>query len=365
MGKVKVLVVDDTALMRKMLSEMLSEDPEIEVVGTAYNGMEALREIERLGPDVVTLDISMPGMDGLEALKVIRLRYRIPVIMVSALTREGADSTIRALELGAFDFITKPEGARPKLEIVRIRRELQEKVRAAVGLPPREDYYEIPKMEEVPPKKTNLEKGGYEIVAIGTSTGGPNALSDMLPLFPGDFPAGIVIVQHMPPTFTRSFAERLNSICQIEVKEAQEGDIVRGGRALIAPGDYHIVVKRERLATVVHLDQSPPVSGHRPSVDVLMRSVAREFGCGAIGVIMTGMGRDGAEGIGIVRRSGGYTIAQSEETCVVYGMPRVAVESGGIDRILPLLEIPREIVRSVRGNETTHENIMKGVKRDG
>jgi len=370
LDRVKVLVVDDTALMRKMLSEMLEEDPEVEVVGTAYNGVEAIREVDRLRPDVVTLDVEMPGLDGLAALKVIRSRHGLPVIMVSSFTREGADKTVQALELGAFDFIPKPEGDRPKLEIGRIKGELQEKVRAAAGRPPRKEDEPIltpvgaadrNELSFIPSEMpSSEEERRFEVVAIGTSTGGPNALGDILPLFPEDFPAGLIIVQHMPPVFTKSFAERLNSICHLEVKEAQDGDIVRGGRALIAPGDYHITLKRERLATIVHLNQHPSISGHRPSVDVLMRSVAREFGRRAIGIIMTGMGRDGAEGIGMVRKAGGYTIAQSEDTCIVYGMPKVAVELGNIDKIVPLGGIPAEIMRKMEGERSAFSSRLSG-----
>lgn len=340
MTPVRVLVVDDSALMRKMIPQLLSSDPGIEVVGTAMDGIFCLEKIAHLKPDVITLDISMPRMDGIEALRHIIGDFGIPTIVVSSLTKENADLTFRALEMGAFDFVTKPQDS-VSLSIHNIACDLIEKVKAASLAHPFQ-----PSVAGNCPPRTRAPKEGpaplpadAPLLAMGVSTGGPNALSYLLPLLPPDFPAAIAIVQHMPPGFTGMFAARLNSLCSLEVKEARDGDLVVPGRALIAPGDRHMQVKRMPMGTIALLSDGPPQNGHRPSADVLFRSAAAEYGVRSVGLIMTGMGSDGAEGIGEIRAAGGLTLAQDEQSCVVFGMPKAAVEKGHISRTLSLCDM--------------------------
>lgn len=334
---IRVLVVDDSALMRKMIPQILGFDPDIEVVGTAMDGLFALKKIGDLKPDVITLDVNMPRMDGIEALRHIVEDFGIPTIIVSSLTKKDAELTLQALEIGAFDFVTKPQDA-ISVHIKDISNELIAKVRAA---------YENPlarlKIKKVKPATTQKErwrpvdkKSPDRILAIGISTGGPNALSYLLPQISKDFPAAILIVQHMPAGFTEMFASRLNSLCEIEVKEAKDGDLVLPGRVLIAPGDRHLKVKRMPLSTIAVLSNSPPINGHRPSADVLLHSVAVEYGRDATGLIMTGMGSDGAAGMGEIMAKGGLTIAQDEKSCVVFGMPKAAIEKNYIREVLSL-----------------------------
>jgi two-component system chemotaxis response regulator CheB len=341
MKPVRVFVVDDSALMRKMIPQILSRDPAIEVVGTAMDGVFALQKIAELRPDVITLDVDMPRMDGLETLRHIVGDFGIPTIMVSSLTRKDADQTFRALNLGAFDFVAKPRDA-ISVHITDIGEELVAKVRAAavsVGARLHAARYRPPppaagrKVAALP--RTRAEK----ILAIGISTGGPNALSYLLPRLPKEFPAAILIVQHMPAGFTRMFADRLNASCAIEVREARDGDLVLPGRALVAPGNRHLKLKRLPLGTIAVLSDAPAVSGHRPSADVLFHAAALEYGRAAVGLIMTGMGADGAEGLGAIKREGGLTLAQDEASCVVFGMPKVAIEMGNVGKVLPLEEM--------------------------
>lgn len=344
--KIKVLVVDDSALMRKMIPVILSADKNIDVIGTAMDGDFALNKIPQLRPDVITLDIDMPRMDGLTALKSIVTRYGIPVILVSSLTKEGAEVTIKGLEMGAFDFVPKPKEA-ISVHISDISHELINKVRAAASCRPLRFKELSPVKTKVQPTRNFLSNSltAEHIVAIGVSTGGPQALTEMLPQFPCNFPFGIVIVQHMPEGFTDLFARRLNSICNINVKEASDGDIVRPGLALIAPGGKHLKIKKTHYGVVAVLSQAMMVSGHRPSVNALFDSIAEEYGRNAIGIIMTGMGDDGVEGLKRIKEKGGITIAQDEETSVIYGMPKVAVESGCIDMVLGLDEIVPGLVK--------------------
>lgn len=338
--RIKVLVVDDSALMRKMIPQIIGSDRDIEVVGTAMDGIFALKKIKDLKPDVITLDISMPRMDGIETLRHIVEDFGIPTIMVSSLTKKDADLTIQALEIGAFDFVTKPQDA-ISVHIREIGNELIEKVRAAYNNPLAR--LKIKKIQHINIQKEKRsiqgEKSPDRVLAIGISTGGPNALSYLLPQLPKDFPAGILIVQHMPAGFTEMFAARLNALCEIEVKEASDGDIVMPGRALIAPGDRHLKIKRMPLGTIAILSSSAPVNGHRPSADVLFHSVASEFGSSATGLIMTGMGNDGSFGIGEIKEKGGLTIAQDEDSCVVFGMPKAAIEKNYIKRVISLDEL--------------------------
>jgi two-component system, chemotaxis family, protein-glutamate methylesterase/glutaminase len=329
---IRVLVVDDSALMRKLIPQMLAVDESIEVVGTAMDGSFCLKKIEELKPDVVTLDLEMPGMNGIEALKEIMRRQPLPVIVFSSHSTEGASVTMKALGLGAFDFVPKPQDATAHMR--ETARELIAKVKAAAEckLKPRLLPGVPPKPEKLPASSAAPNK----VVAIGVSTGGPQALEYVLSQLPGDFPGAITVVQHMPEGFTDMFARRLNELCPMRVKEAQSGDVLQPGRVLICPGNRHMRVRRLPRADVVALCDEPRVNGHRPSADVLLRSVAEQFKTQAIGVLMTGMGDDGAEGLGAVRKEGGMTLAQSEESCVVYGMPKAAIERGYAIRVIGL-----------------------------
>ena len=335
--RVRVLVVDDSALMRKLIPQILERDTSIEVVGTAMDGELGLKKIEELKPQVVTLDLEMPRMNGMEALRQITRRHRLPVIVVSAHSTEGASATFKALALGAFDFVTKPRDA-ASAHMEEIADDLIRKIKAAshthVMPPPPELLMDPAKVAKKVPNRPRVEP--TKIVAIGISTGGPNALQYLLAELPGNFPGSIVVVQHMPEGFTDMFARRLNECCNIDVKEAQSGDLLIAGRALICPGNRHIKVRRMPMGNIVVLSDEDRVNGHRPSVDVLFRSVATEFGSRAIGVLMTGMGDDGANGLGMMKQTGALTIAQSEESCVVYGMPKAAIEKGFATRVIPL-----------------------------
>lgn len=330
--KVRVLVVDDSALMRKLIPQMLAADESIEVVGTAMDGSFCLKKIEELKPNVVTLDLEMPGMNGIDALKEIMRHNPVPVIVFSSHSTEGASVTMKALGLGAFDFVPKPKDA--SAHMAEIARELIAKVKAAADckLKPRMISGRPPKPEKLPVSSASPNK----LVAIGVSTGGPQALEFVLSQLPPDFPGAITVVQHMPDGFTDMFARRLDEVCPLRVKEAQSGDLLQTGRVLICPGNRHMKVKRLPLGDIVVLSDDPRVNGHRPSVDVLLRSVAEEFHSNAVGVIMTGMGDDGAEGLGAIKKAGGMTLAQSEESCVVYGMPKAAIERGYAVRVVGL-----------------------------
>jgi len=331
---VRVLVVDDSALMRKLIPQIIERDTSIHVVGTAMDGAFALKKIEELRPSVITLDLEMPRMDGMETLKAIMRQYQIPVIVVSAHTTQGATATFKALSMGAFDFVAKPHNALSS-HMDAIAEELISKIKVA-------SQTKMPKSQpELPgPRKTKKpvirRVPTRRVVAIGISTGGPNALQYVLSQLPVDFPASIVVVQHMPEGFTGLFAQRLDECCAIDVKEANSGDLLLAGRALICPGNKHMKVRRMPLGNIVVLSDEDKVNGHRPSVDVLFRSVAQEFGRDAVALIMTGMGEDGAEAIGAVKIEGGLTIAQDEDSCVVYGMPRAAIDRGNIMRVVPL-----------------------------
>ena len=329
---IKVLVVDDSALMRKLIPQMIERDGLIHVVGTAMDGAFALEKIPDLKPDVVTLDLDMPRMDGMETLRKIMRTHPLPTIVVSAHSTEGAAATFKALAHGALDFVTKPQD--PTTHMEEIAGELVSKIKAAaksqlVRLPE-------PQANKKPKPQVRLGVPPSKVIAIGISTGGPQALHYVLSQLPPEFPGTILIVQHMPEGFTGMFAKRLDETCSIEVKEAKSGDMLTPGRVLVCPGNKHMKVKHMPLGDVVVLTEGEKVNGHRPSVDVLMNSVAVEFGERAMGVLMTGMGEDGAEGLGAIKNCGGLTIAQAEESCVVYGMPRVAVERGHAMRVVAL-----------------------------
>jgi two-component system, chemotaxis family, protein-glutamate methylesterase/glutaminase len=330
---VRVLVVDDSALMRKLIPQILATDSSIQVVGTAMDGNFGLKKIEELKPQVVTLDLEMPGMSGLDMLKEIMRHHRLPVIVVSSHSTEGASVTLKALSLGAFDFVAKPQDVSARMP--EIARELITKIKAAaesraVRVTP---VRQVTSSSKAPLNRRNPPT---RIVGIGVSTGGPNALQYVLSQLSGDFPGTILVVQHMPEGFTEMFARRLDEVSAIAVKEAQSGDLLLAGRALICPGSRHLKVKRLPLGDVAILSDEPRVNGHRPSVDVLFKSVAEEFGSRGIAVLMTGMGEDGAQGMGAVKAAGGMTIAQSEDSCVVFGMPKAAIERGYAVRVVGL-----------------------------
>ncbi len=334
---VRVLVVDDSATMRGVITAILRADPEIEVVAGAADPHEARQLIKQLSPDVITLDIEMPNMDGLEFLdKIMRLRPT-PVIMVSTLTQAGADVNLRALEIGAFDCVAKPSSYNPDSF-----ESLAEKVKAAAGSRRR-----IAPMRRTTPALA-MPSAGYtpdgRVIAIGSSTGGVEALIAILTKFPANCPPTI-ISQHMPPTFTKSFAARLNKLCAPEVNEAADGDKLRPGHVYLAPGDAHLELSGH-LAPYLHLSHAERVNGHRPSVDVMFQSVLRTVGPRAIGVILTGLGRDGAVGLLELRHAGAETIGQDEASCVVYGMPRAAYELGAVGRQLPLERIAERILQT-------------------
>jgi len=333
---VRVLVVDDSALMRKLIPQIIETDNSIHVVGTAMDGNFGLKKIEELKPQVITLDLEMPGMGGIDMLKEIMRRHRIPVIVVSSHTTRGASITLKALSLGAFDFVAKPCDVSSRMQ--EVAQELISKIKAAaqsrgIAVHPEPD---IPVPSRRAKAKAALGQQPTKIIAIGISTGGPQSLHYLLAQLPADFPGSIVVVQHMPEGFTDMFAKRLDECCALNVKEAQSGDLLLAGRVLISPGNRHLKVKRMPLGDVAILSDDARVNGHRPSADVMFRSVAEEFGARAVGLIMTGMGEDGAQGLGVIKAAGGVTIAQGEESCIVFGMPKAAIERGHAMRVVQL-----------------------------
>jgi two-component system chemotaxis response regulator CheB len=333
MTPVRVLVVDDSALMRKLIPQILQTDSSIEVVGTAIDGNFGLKKIEELKPQVVTLDLEMPGMGGIEMLKAIMRRHHLPVIVVSSHSTQGASVTLQALSLGAFDFVAKPNDVSARMP--QIAEELIGKIKAAAqsrGVKVR-PVGELPRGQKA---RLDSKRVPTKVIAIGVSTGGPQSLQYLFSQLPADFPGTILVVQHMPEGFTEMFARRLDEICTVGVKEAQSGDVLLAGRVLICPGSRHLKVKRLPLGDVAVLSDEPRVNGHRPSADVLFRSLADEFGPKGIAVLMTGMGDDGAQGMGAVKAAGGLTIAQNEESCVVYGMPKAAIDRGFAIRVVGL-----------------------------
>lgn len=354
MTRHRVLVVDDSAFMRKVITDLISEDPEFTVIDTARNGVEAVRKTRELRPDVVTMDVDMPLMDGLKALETIMRECPAPVVMLSSLTDAGARETIAALELGAVDFVQKPSGS-ISLDLYKVKEQLMEKLKAAARakMPGK-----APSAAPPPPAPARpaagvpaAGKGGAiaKLAAIGTSTGGPRALQKVLSALSADFPAPILIVQHMPPMFTKSLAERLNSLCAIEVREAVNGERLVPGTAYIAQGGRHMKAERAGKGDYrIRLTDEPPRSGHRPSVDMLFESLAGLTELKRVAVIMTGMGSDGARGLKTLKDSGALTIAESEETCVVYGMPRAAADMQAVQYMLGLHEIPDKMAALLR-----------------
>jgi two-component system chemotaxis response regulator CheB len=349
--KTHVLIVDDSAVVRQTLSEILSSDPEIEVIGTAADPFAAADKIREQTPDVITLDIEMPQMDGLTFLQKIMEQNPIPVVICSSLAEEGAQTTLRALEYGAVEVIAKPKlGSKQFLEESKTMVCQAVKAAASARVRRRTNRSPEPKLtaDSVLARATSaMVETTEKVVAIGASTGGTEALRVLLETLPPDAP-GIVIVQHMPELFTRAFANRLDSLCSITVKEAEPNDTVIRGRALIAPGNRHMLLKRSGARYYVEIRDGPLVCRHRPSVDVLFRSAARYAGRNALGVIMTGMGDDGANGLLEMKQAGATTFAQDEQTCVVFGMPNEAIKRKAVDRILPLPSIAGAIITNAR-----------------
>jgi two-component system, chemotaxis family, protein-glutamate methylesterase/glutaminase len=339
---VRVLVVDDSAIVRQIFTRELEKDADIEVVGVAPDPYVARDLIVQLEPDVLTLDIEMPRMDGITFLRKLMKYHPTPVVIVSSLTPKGSELALEALDSGAVDVLCKPGSSYTVGDAALI---LIEKVKAAA----RVDLTRSSRLRAAtrePSQRESLTRTTHKIVAIGASTGGTQALQSVLTAMPANAP-GTLIVQHMPELFTRSFAERLNTMCAIEVKEAENGDTVLPGHAYIAPGNYHMVLRRSGAVYEIEVKQGPLVSQHRPSVDVLFRSVARYAGKNAVGVIMTGMGRDGAQGMKEMKDNGAITIGQDEASCVVYGMPREAALLGAVDHVATLKDIPRKILEVI------------------
>jgi two-component system chemotaxis response regulator CheB len=348
--KIRVLVVDDSALVRKIITDILESDPAVEVVGTANNGRSAIFKNSKLNPDVITMDIEMPIMDGLESLRTIIQTEPKPVIMMSVLTQHGAEATFKALEYGAVDFIPKPSSDL-SMTVEDIRELLISKIKSVcstrVKIPTTSDIREgreALERAERGIKNISVSEKSSKIVGIGTSTGGPSALMNLFKNLPGNLPSPVLVVQHMPPGFTDVFAQRLNSSSSLHVKEAKDGEKALPGCAYIAPGNYHMAIEINKSVKTIRTFTGEKVSGHMPSIDVLFNSMADSFGKESIAVILTGMGRDGAEGISRVKRKGGYTIAQDEKTSVIYGMNRVAVEIGAVRDVLSLYDIPKKII---------------------
>ena len=350
-NKIRVLVVDDSASVRQMLKQVLESDPDIEVTATASDPFVAVERIKQQVPDVITLDVEMPRMDGLTFLQKIMMQHPIPVVICSTLTVRGSETAIAALERGAVEIITKPKaGTREFFQesCIRICDAVKSAARARVRQPGKLPVIPEPRLTAdavmAKPESRAMIQTTEKIVAVGASTGGTEALRELLEALPANAP-GMVIVQHMPEKFTASFAARLNSLCRVTVKEAADSDSVLRGQVLIAPGNKHTLLKRSGARYYVEVKDGPLVSRHRPSVDVLFRSAARYAGRNAIGVIMTGMGDDGARGMLEMKQAGSINVAQDESTCIVYGMPAEAVRLGGVDRVLPLGGIAAEILR--------------------
>ncbi|MBN1546244.1 MAG: chemotaxis response regulator protein-glutamate methylesterase [Syntrophaceae bacterium] len=341
MKKIRVLIVDDSAIVRKIFTEELSRYPDIEVIGAAPDPFVARDKIVTLKPDVITLDVEMPRMDGITFLRKLMKYYPLPTIIVSSLTQKGGKLTLEALDIGAVDVIAKPGGS---YSVGDMSAQLAEKIRVASRV-------NVVKKEEATPSDTAepiraLAQTTNKVIAIGASTGGTEALKNVLTKMPANSP-GIVVVQHMPAHFTTAFAERLNGICQMTVKEAEDNDSVTPGTVLIAPGNYHMIFRRSGARYYVEIKTGPMVHHQRPAVDILFKSTAKYAGANAIGAILTGMGADGAEGLLEMKQAGASTIAQDEKSCVVFGMPKEAIKLGAADKIVPLDLIAQEIIRMV------------------
>ncbi len=356
MSQINVVVVDDSAFMRKSLSLMLESDPGIKVVATARDGLDCIEKIKHFRPDIVTLDIEMPNMDGLGALEIIMKEIPVPVLMVSSLTTDGAEATLKALELGAVDFIPKALSF-VSLDITKIKDELISKVKSIAKS--KSLMYRLARIRNAqisvsgttgaqkksPPVYIRSVRKDLKAIVVGVSTGGPNALMQIIPKLPADFPLGIAVVQHMPPKFTASLANRLNGVSNVRVKEAEDGDRVEPGRVLIAPGGYHMKFIRDNGHVVASISSEPADTLYRPAADIMISSAVEAYSAGLLGLILTGMGKDGLMGLQLVKQKGGYVIAQDEESCVVYGMPKAAVNAGITDAILPLEKIASSLIK--------------------
>jgi two-component system chemotaxis response regulator CheB len=337
--RIRVLVIDDSAFVRKAIERMLATAEDIVVVGTAADGEEGLRKVHELSPDVVTLDVKMPRLGGLETLERLMREHPVPVLLMSTLTQEGAEVTLRGLELGAMDFVDK--SAVQPMTMLTLADELVAKIRALGGARVRARPHGQPRSE------AGTVAAAAEAVAIAASTGGPTALQAVVSGLPAGLPAAVLVVQHIPRGFTRSLAERLDARSAIPVREARDGDAVAPGTVLVAPAGIHMRVTRRSGAVVVSLDEEPRDALHRPSADVLMASVAEAYGRRAVGVVLTGMGADGTEGLRAIRARGGRTFAESEESCVIFGMPKAAIDAGVVDRVVPLERVAGEILAAV------------------
>ncbi|MBA4016991.1 MAG: chemotaxis response regulator protein-glutamate methylesterase [Pirellula sp.] len=348
MNKIRILIVDDSVVIRRLLTDILSQEPGIEVAGIAPNGRIALAKLPQINPDLVTLDVEMPELDGLETLRELRKTYpKLPVIMFSTLTARGAAETLDALALGASDYVAKPANVGSVAAgIQSVREQLLPKIRALCA--PRVAVPKLPAAASGvarPLKPSATGPRCFEVAVIGSSTGGPQALSKLLTALPADFPVPIVVVQHMPPLFTQHLANRLNQECALRVSEAQVGDRLEPGRVLIAPGDFHVELVRRGTEVRVALNQAPPENSCRPAVDVLFRSAASIYGANSLGVVLTGMGQDGLRGSEAIVQSGGAVIAQDQATSVVWGMPRAVAEAGIAHAVLPLTNIAQELLK--------------------
>ncbi|SFT71346.1 two-component system, chemotaxis family, response regulator CheB [Selenomonas sp. GACV-9] len=399
---IRVLVADDSAFMRKVLADLFQKQPDFDVVGTAMDGKDAVKKVKQLKPDLVTMDVNMPVMDGINALAVIMESCPVPIVMLSSLTQKGTDATIRALSLGAVDFISKAGGSISRIDDIEEeilakcrnaarahvhRTSMAVKSQAVASVPPAMKRGELPRRQGMklttpavaqPPAGQTTGVGGKrfnpllqpranapaaasrpvpvmsgsvgtskKLVVIGTSTGGPQALQNVITRLPGNLPCGVVVVQHMPSGFTKALADRLNSISQVSVKEAEDEEVIRPGYVYIAPGDFHLRIKEEGGTRKIKLSQEARVGNHRPAVNVMYDSAA-PLGKNLVAVIMTGMGADGCEGMKKIKAAGGYSIAQNEPTCVVYGMPKAVVDAGLADEIRPLQDIANAIVEAVK-----------------
>ena len=373
--KIRVLIVDDAVVIRRIVTDVLSEDPEIEVAGTAANGRIARQKITQVNPDILTLDVEMPEMNGLEALGELRQTHpRLPVIMFSTLTERGANATIEALTLGASDYVTKPANVgQVAVALQRIREQLIPKIKSL-----------CPQRDQAAPcdaglRRTSLATGrpavapavsaparpipaeaAIDVLTIGVSTGGPNALAAIVPHLPGDLPVPVVLVQHMPPMFTKFLAERLNAQSPLTIREASGGEVLQAGTVYIAPGDYHMTVERRGAHIVTRLNQAPPENSCRPAVDVLFRSVSDTYRSSALAVVLTGMGQDGLRGCEDIKRWGGSVFVQDEATSVVWGMPGFVARAGLADRVLPLQDVAPEIVRRIMRDANASRPLTAG-----
>ena len=358
-AKIRVLIVDDSAFMRKVIGDILMASPDFEVVARARNGDEAMQRLLELSPDVVTLDVEMPGKNGLDVLREIMAVKPVPVVMVSSLTKHGADVTMQALAAGAVEFVTKPSGS-ISLDMEKVSEELRQKVKVASGASLKNAAVRVRAAVTPDVKKQDLKQESppvvsrrdfrkrMEMLVIASSTGGPVALLEVIPALPADFPLPVLIVQHMPPGFTASFAQRLNERSKLKVFEACDGLPVRKGTAILAPGGYHLIVERKLTDIVCRLTETPPVRSVRPAADVLFSSVAETIGGQVIALVLTGMGKDGTDGARALREKGAYVIAESKETCVIYGMPGSVIDAGLADEILPLYSIASGLERAAK-----------------